>query len=79
MLGFSRIQLIIIGGLLAVVLTAGGIAWIFREGKSAGEGAVKSAVQSKTIETLDAARISKEKTDAEVHSTPYSDRADGLR
>jgi hypothetical protein len=79
MLGLTRIHLIIIGSLLAAVLTAGGIAWVFHKGESAGAGKVTTAVQEKTIQALDAARISKEKTDAEVHGTPYGERADGLR
>lgn len=79
MFGPSRLQLILIGAALAVVLILGGALYIFKKGESTGSAAVTTAVQQKTIETLDAARISREKTDAEVHSTPYDDRADGLR
>lgn len=79
MLGLSKIQLAIIGGLLAVVLTAGGIAWVFNKGQTAGSSEVKAKVATETVRTLDAARISKERTDEDVHRTPYDDRADGLR
>jgi len=73
------IQAYIIGGLLAVALIGGGIAYIYNKGESAGSSAVTGAVQSKTIETLDAARNAKEKADEEVRRTPYGDRVDGLR
>lgn len=79
MFGLSRIQIIIIAGLLGAVLIGGGIAYVFHEGKDAGSSAVTSAVQTQTIKTLDAARITKEKADEAVRSTPYGDRADGLR
>lgn len=79
MFGLSQIQLAIVGGLLAVVLTAGGIAYVFHKGESAGSITVTNAVQQKTRETLDRARITKEKADEDVRRTPYSDRVDGLR
>ena len=75
----ARIEVYIIAGLFAVTLIGGGIAYIYGEGKDAGTSAVKTEVQSKTIETLDAARTSKEKADEEVRRTPYGDRVDGLR
>jgi hypothetical protein len=78
MFGLSSIQLAIIGGLLAAVLTAGGIAYVFDKGETAGAGAVIGAVQSKTIETLDSARVAKERADADVRATPYNDRVGGL-
>lgn len=65
-------------GALFLVLIVGA-AVIYREGKDTGKAAVRDAVQTQTIKTLDAARISKEKTDAEVVRTPYDDRVDGLR
>lgn len=75
----SPIQWAIVGGALAVVLTAGGIMWIYNKGETAGSSKVTTAVQKETIKAGEAARISKERTDAEVHATPYDDRADGLR
>lgn len=73
------VQTYIIGGLFAVTLIGGGIAYIYNKGETAGTSAVKTEVQSKTIETLDAARNAKEKADEEVRRTPYGDRVDGLR
>lgn len=73
------IQVWIFGGLAAVVLTVGGVAYIFSEGKDAGSSAIKTEVQSKTIETINSAREAKEKADAEVRATPYQERVDGLR
>jgi len=75
----ARIEVYIIAGLLGAALIGGGILYIYGEGKDAGAGAVKTEVQSKTIEMLDAARNSKEKADAEVRATPYSERVDGLK
>lgn len=65
-------------GLVALGLIAGA-AWFHVEGEKAGAAAVKGAVQTETIRTLDRARISKERTDEEVRRTPYDDRVDGLR
>lgn len=79
MFGLSQIQTILIAVGLAVVLVGGAALYVFKKGESAGSAAVTSAVQSRTIQTLDAARISKERTDEEVRRTPYDDRADGLR
>jgi hypothetical protein len=79
MLGLSRIQLILIGTALAVVPIGIAFLTVFGKGERAGAAAVTTAVQQKTIETLDAARISRERTDEEVHRTPYDDRTDGLR
>lgn len=79
MLGPSRIELALAGGLLAAVLAAGAVAWIYGRGERAGSSAVTSAVQSQTIQALDRARTTKEKADEDVQRTPYDDRADGLR
>jgi len=79
MFGLSQIQRIAIVGLLIAVLVGGAISFIRHEGEVAGSSNVKVEVQQETIRTLDAARISKERTDEEVHRTPYGDRADGLR
>lgn len=43
--------------------TAGGVWLFFRKGETAGAADVPTRVRSETIETLDAARISKERTD----------------
>ncbi len=69
----------IIAGAAALALIGGAIWLVYHKGESAGSSSVRVEVQRKTIETLDAARLSREKTDAEVHSTPYRDRVDGLR
>ena len=79
MFGLSQIQLIIIGGLLAVVLTAGGIAYIYDKGGDAASAEIKATVATETIKTLDAARKTKEQADEEVRRTPFNDRVDGLR
>ncbi len=79
MFGLRPIHFAIIGGLLAVVLTAGGFMWVFSEGKSAGAGKVTTAVQTETIKAGETARIKREKADEDVRATPYGDRADGLR
>jgi hypothetical protein len=75
----ATIQAKIIAAGLLVAAIGGGIAYVYHEGKDAGSNVITTAVQTRTIQTLDAARISKEKTDEEVHRTPYDDRADGLR
>lgn len=75
----ARIEVYIIAGLAVATLIGGGIAYIYNKGETAGTSAVKTEVQSKTIETLDAARNAKEKADEEVRRTPYGDRVDGLR
>lgn len=69
---------IVAAGALSLALIVGA-AVVYRAGKDTGKAAVRDAVQTQTIKTLDAARISKEKTDAEVVRTPYDDRVDGLR
>ncbi len=71
MLGLSRIQLIIACAALAFVLTVGGLAYVFKRGEAAGSSAITSAVQQKTIQALDPARISKERTDEEGRRTPF--------
>jgi len=65
-----------VGGL---ILAAGAGWWIYERGAAAGSAAITSAMQSKSIETMDAARIQKERADEEIRRTPYGDRADGLR
>lgn len=79
MFGLSQIHLVIIGGLLAVVLAGGAILYVYGEGKDAGSAAVTSAVQTETIKAGAAARIQKERADAETRSVPYGERVDGLR
>jgi hypothetical protein len=79
MVGLSKPALIAVAAGLLIAATAGGICFLYRKGEQAGSAIVNTRVQSETIRTLDAARISKEKTDEEVHRTPYDDRADGLR
>ncbi len=79
MFGLTGIKLYIIVAGLAVVLIGGAFLYAFQKGETAGSGAVTSAVQSKTIETLDAARKAKEKADADVRETPYSGRVDSLK
>ena len=79
MFGLSTVQLAIAGALLAVALTAGGIACVYQRGEEAGSGAITTAVQSETIKTLDAAQKSKEKADEAVRRTPLDDLVDGLR
>lgn len=74
----ARIEVYIIAGLFAAVLIGGAIAYIYDKGETAGSSAVKTEVQSKTIETLDAAREAKEKADADVRATPYKEKVDGL-
>lgn len=75
----SPIQWAIVGGLLAVVLTAGGIMWIYDKGETAGSSKVTTAVQEKTVETLGRARTEKEKANEAVRRTPLDDLVDGLR
>jgi hypothetical protein len=77
--GLSKPVVIAAAAGLLVAATAAGLWLVYRKGEASGSSAVTTAVQTRTIQTIDAARISKEKTDAEVHSTPYDDRADGLR
>ena len=75
----ARIEVYIIAGLLGAALVGGGAIYLINKGEALGTAAVTGAVQSKTIETLDAARNSKEKADEEVRRTPYGNRVDGLR
>jgi hypothetical protein len=77
--GLSRPVVMAIAGALLVAATVGGLWLVYRKGETAGAADVTTRVQSETIRTLDAARISKERTDEEVLRTPYDDRADGLR
>lgn len=79
MFGLTGIKLYIIVAGLAVVLVGGAFLYAFKKGETTGSSSVTGAVQSKTIETLDAARKAKEKADADVRETPYSGRVDGLR
>jgi hypothetical protein len=79
MLGLSRPTLIAIAAAALIAATAAGIGLVYRKGEATGAAGIAVEVQSGTIRTLDAARISKERTDEEVHRTPYDDRVDGLR
>lgn len=63
---------------LLVALIGGAIFYIYDEGKDAGSGKVTTAVQEKTISTLDAARAAKEKADAETREMPYDKKVEGL-
>jgi hypothetical protein len=75
----ARIEVYIIVGLATAALVGGLILYIFNKGEDAGSSAVKTEVQSKTIETMEGARAAKEKADADVRATPYEGRVDGLR
>lgn len=44
-----------------------------------GETKVIDAVQTKTIDDVEKARVKKEQTNDEVRKTPYSDRVDDLQ
>ena len=79
MFGLSKPVLIAIAAGLLVAATAAGLGLVYRKGETAGAADITTSVQGETIRTLDAARISREKTDEEVQRTPYDDRADGLR
>jgi len=79
MLGLPRPVLIAAAAAALVAATASGFWLVYREGETAGAATITTQVQSETIRTLDAARISKEKTDEDVQRTPYDDRVDGLR
>jgi hypothetical protein len=79
MFGLSKPALIAIAAIALIAATGTAVGLVYRKGETAGAANVTTRVQSETIRTLDAARISKERTDEEVHRTPYDDRADGLR
>jgi len=79
MFGLSKPVLIASAVAVLVACTAGGMWLVYHKGETAGAADITTKVQSETIKSLDAARISKENTDEEVHRTPYGDRADGLR
>jgi hypothetical protein len=79
MFGLSRPVLIASAVAALIGCTAGGIWLVYRSGETAGAADGTTKLQSETIRSLDAARISKEKTDEEVRRTPYGDRADSLR
>lgn len=79
MFGLSKPALIALAAGLLIAATGAVVWFIYHKGETAGGAKVTTEVQRETIKTLDAARISKEKTDEEVHRTPYDDRADGLR
>ncbi len=79
MFGLSKPALVAVAAAALVAATAAGLWLVYRKGETAGAAAITTQVQSETLRTLDAARISREKTDEEVHRTPYDDRADGLR
>jgi hypothetical protein len=71
------IQAYIIAGLATAALLGG--LWIYHAGGVNERAKVTNAVQSKTIETLDAARAAKEKADQDTRSKPYGERVDGLK
>lgn len=73
------IQAYIIAGLATAVLLGGVLAWTFHKGETAGASGVTTAVQQKTIETLDAAQKRKDQADQDTRSKPYGDRVDGLK
>lgn len=73
------IQVYIIGGLLLASVVGGALYWTWDTGRDAGTAAIRTEVQSKTIETMGKAREAKEAADAEVRATPYEGRVDGLR
>ena len=50
-----------------------------RTGRHVGTATIRGAVQTETIQKLDAARISEKKTDEEVVRTPSDVRVDGVR
>jgi hypothetical protein len=79
MFGLSRPVLIVVAAAALVTVTAGGLWLVYRKGETAGAADITTRIQGETVRTLDAARISKERTDEEVRRTPYDDRADGLR
>jgi hypothetical protein len=79
MFGLSRPVLIALFAVALIAATGTAVSLVYRKGETAGAARVTTKVQSETIRTLDAARISKERTDEEVRRTPYDDRADGLR
>lgn len=79
MAAFSRPALLALAAGLLVAATACGLWLVYRTGETAGAADAATRVQSETIRTLDAARISRERTDEEVQRTPYDDRADRLR
>jgi hypothetical protein len=67
------------GIVAAIAVTAGTFLHFYSKGEQAGAAKTTSAVQSKTIEKMDAARGAKEKADADVRATPYEGRVDGLK
>lgn len=79
MFGLTQIQTYIVVAGLAVVLVGGAFYWTYNKGEKAGSSEVTIKVQQKTQETLDNARTTKEKADADVRSKPYGERVDGLR
>lgn len=79
MAGLSRPALIALSVGLLIAAIATGLWLVYRKGETAGVADITSRVQSGAIRALDAARISRERTDEEVQRTPYDDRADGLR
>lgn len=64
-------------GALAIGLIVGA-AKLYRDGREAGKAAVRTEVQTKTIETLNKAQQRKDQVDHEVSRTPYKDAVDQL-
>lgn len=79
MFGLSQIQLIIIGGLLAVVITAGGITYIYSKGEKAGAGDVRAKVATETTRATNEARTDKEKANEKARNTPLDALIDALK
>jgi hypothetical protein len=73
----TTIHWVIIGGLLAAVITAGGISYIFDQGVDAGADNTRAAVSTETVRATEAARQDKEKVDEKVRRTPLDVLIDG--
>lgn len=69
-------------GAAVLALVVGGIAYhrhVQNQARQDGRNEVINDVQSTTIRTIEDARQNKEKTDAEIRSTPYDRRVDELQ
>jgi hypothetical protein len=75
----GTMQAKIIGGLLVVAAIGWLFLHVYGKGETAGGAKITTAVQSKTIETINKARTAKEKADADVRSKPYDQRVDDLK
>lgn len=79
MFGLSKIEMILLGAFAAMVIAGGAVAYIFHKGEATGTATVTTAVQSKTIETINKARVNKDAADEAVRNSPYTDNVDSLR